>query len=140
MAKRKANIILSRAYAVPVALYPTSSFDAEQLETFPVGTEFDVAPRTKRSNPMNRLYWQALSNVVAATDHWATKDHLHDALMRDLGYERVGYGLDGRPYITRDSAAFDSMTHEEFKVYFDKAMARLAEVTGCDPLAFAEAA
>ena len=44
--------------------------------------------------------------------------------------------LAGQPYISTESTAFDAMTADEFKTYMDRAMARLAEVTGIDPLDF----
>ena len=134
MPKRKASIIMRRPIR-GTTLYPVSAYDQEQLEAFPPGTEFDVSPRTRRSLPQMRCYWAALSAVVAATDKWATAEHLHDALVHDLGYVRVGMGMDGKPYITRDSTAFDAMKREEFGAYFDKSMKRLAEVLGFDPMA-----
>lgn len=131
MAKRRAGIIVKKAYG---RIVPVSGFDEEELDRFPDGTEFDLGPRTKRSSVQNRYYWLALSRIVAATGTWATREHLHDALMHDLGYERVGTGLNGRAYLTRDSSAFDAMSQAEFQVYLDKAFARLADVLGWDPV------
>ncbi len=131
MAKRRACIIVRKACG---RITPVSAFDEEELDRFPAGAEFDMKPRTKRSNPQNRLYWLTLSRVVAGTEQWATREHLHDALLRELGYERVGMDLSGRPYITRDSTAFDRMSTADFGDYFEKAMARLAEA-GLDPAA-----
>lgn len=117
-------------------LYPASAFDAEQLDAFPIGTEFRAASMTKRSLPQHRTYWKALSVVVGATDLWPTPEHLHSALKRDLGYVTVVTGLNGKPFEDEDSTAFDAMNQEAFKAYFDKAMQRLAEVVGFDPLQF----
>ncbi len=120
----------------PLGVRPISAFDAEELDRFPLGTEFNLAPRTRRSLPQHRTYWKALSDVVKATDAWPTPEHLHDALKHDLGYVEVRKTLAGQPYISTESTAFDAMTADEFKAYMERAMARLAEVTGCDPLAF----
>ena len=120
------------------SLLPAGPFDYEQLDGYPVGAEFSVKSMTKRSIPQHRVYWKALSVVVNATDAWPTKEHLHDALKRDLGYVGFTTGLDGKPFERVDSTAFDAMTQEEFQVYFDKANARIAEVTGIDPLAWLE--
>jgi hypothetical protein len=128
---KKASIVLKKEGGKAV---PVSAFDAEQFDKHPDGTEFDLAPRTKRSSPQQRLYWSILSKIVSATDLFATPEHLHDALLRDLGYITVLFDLHGTPYVTRDSTAFDSMTASEFKEYMDKALARLAEVLGFDPM------
>jgi hypothetical protein len=120
------------------ALRPVSSFDAEKMAGYVDGAEFDVKPRARRSNPQNRMYWATLADMIDATwlkDKWPTSAHLHDALLRDLGYVRVAFDLDGRPHLERDSTSFDAMGPDAFRVYFDAAMARLAELTGVDPLA-----
>ena len=39
-----------------------------------------------------------------------------------------------------DSTAFDAMNQDEFKLYFQTAMEKLAEHIGYDPLAFYEGA
>jgi hypothetical protein len=120
------------------AFRPVSQFDAEQMAAFPDGVEFDAKPRTRRSNPQNRLYWSLLAQMIEATwlrDKWPTSAHLHDALLRELGYVHVEFDLSGKPYLARDSASFDAMDADAFRRYFDAAMARLAELTGVDPLA-----
>jgi len=119
-------------------LMPASPFDYEQLAAFPAGTEFMVRSLTKRSLPQHRTYWKALTMVVRATDAWPTPEHLHDALKRDLGFVEVVTGLDGKPFRRVESTGFDAMGQEEFQTYFDRAMARLAEVTGIDPLEWLE--
>lgn len=133
--KEKAGMIFEKT---PHGVRPISAFDAEELDRFPLGTEFDLAPRTKRSLPQHRTYWKALSDVVKATDAWPTPEHLHDALKHDLGYVEVRKTLGGQPYISTESTAFAAMTADEFKAYMEKAIARLAEVTGIDPLEFLE--
>ena len=135
--KEKAGMILEKTLH---GVRPISAFDAEQLDRFPVGTEFNLAPRTKRSLPQHRTYWKALSDVVKATDAWPTPEHLHDALKHDLGYVEVRKTLAGMPYISTESTAFDAMTADEFRSYMDRAMARLAEVTGINPLHFLDEA
>lgn len=117
-------------------LSPVSATDAEDLLAFPLGTEFDLVPRTKRSWPQLRTYWKALGIVVKATDQWASAEHLHDALKRDLGYFEICHDLNGKPFIRVDSAALDKMGHAAFCAFMDKAMARLSEVVGFDPLGF----
>lgn len=132
-AKDTAGLIVRKG---PKGLFPASPFDYEQLSSFPIGTEFMVRSLTKRSLPQHRTYWRALSLVVQATDAYPTAEHLHDAIKRDLGFVETVMGLDGKPFTRSDSTAFDAMGQEEFQGYFDRAMARLADVLGIDPLAW----
>jgi hypothetical protein len=117
-------------------LVPAGAFDAERFDGFPDGTEFDLISRTRRSNRQQNAYWLTLHRIVEATDRWPDAEHLHDALRRDLGYIHVQRDLAGEPYLAVDSTAFDAMSAEAFGVFFEQAMARLADVTQCDPLAF----
>jgi hypothetical protein len=118
-------------------LAPVSAYDAEQMDAFIPNTEFDIKPRTKRSNPQNRLYWQVLTRMVAATklrDRYPNARKLHKALLREVGMVDVSFDLDGTPRLTEDSTAFDAMSAEDFKAYFDAAIEALADIIGADPL------
>jgi hypothetical protein len=117
-------------------LVPAGGFDAERFDGFPDGTEFDLIARTRRSGRQNATYWLALHRIVEATGRWPNAETLHDALRRDLGYIHVQRDLAGEPYLAVDSTAFDAMNTDEFSAYFEQAMARLAEITGIDVLAF----
>ena len=121
-------------------LVPASALDAEDFDRMPDGTQFEARSLARRSTAQNNLYWQALENVVKATGRWPTRRHLHRALLRDLGYIHVDRDLAGEPYLAVDSTAFDAMKPDEFSAYFEAAMQRLADVTGCDPLIFLEKA
>lgn len=122
----------------PRGIAPVSGFDQEQLMGFPIGAEFKLVRMNKRSSLQNRTYWKALSLACEATEKWPTPEHLHDALKRACGYVTVNHDMSGRPFVTTDSTAFDAMNQDEFKAYFDKAMAKLSEAVGFDPLAFLE--
>lgn len=125
----------------PRGLSPVSSYDAELLLSAPVATEYDLVPRTKRSSPQNRLYWQTLAQVVRATGKWPTAAHLHHELKLVCGFKMSVVDWEtGTVRQVVDSTAFDKMTNDEFNIYFEMAMAKLAEHLGFDPLAFAEAA
>ena len=117
-------------------LSPVSAWDAELIEAHPNGAEFDLIARTKRSNPQNALYWRTLAAVCDATGRWERPEALHMALKVQLGYVEPLMGLDGKiKGMVPDSTSFAAMTHEDFRVFFDKAMAVLTEATGLDPLA-----
>lgn len=120
-------------------LSPVDAFFAEQIMSDPIGTEYDLVKRSKRSNPQNSLYWVTLDRVVKATDKWPSPEHLHDALKRVCGFVTINHDLAGNEFITTDSTAFDAMTADEFRNYFDRAMEKLAEHLGFDPLAYAPA-
>lgn len=137
MGKRdKPGIILCKTRS---GVMPASPFDAEELDRFAPGAEFDLVPRARRSSKLQRTYWLALSRVVKATGAKPTAEKLHDALLWDLGYVSVETDFAGIPRLVRDSTAYDAMrTDAEFRPYFDQAMARLAELVGFDPLEFLE--
>jgi hypothetical protein len=116
-------------------LSPVTAWDAELLDRFAGGTEFDLVARTKRSNPQNALYWRTLSAVCEATGKWSRPEALHVALKVELGYVEPLMGLDGRiKGMIPDSTSFAAMSHEDFRVFFDKAMEVLAKAVGTDPL------
>lgn len=122
-------------------LIALSSFDAEALDAFPDGTEFDLTPKTKRSLPHHRTYWRALGKAVKATGRWQSREALHTALKVKLGRVEPIFDLQGRVIgMKPDSTAFDAMPQHEFRAYFDAAMAALSEALGYDALAWMETA
>src|SRR5690554_6117444 len=122
-------------------LQAVSAYDAEIIMADPVGTEYDLVKRSRRSLPQHRLYWQALTMVVRATGRWPTPEHLHHELKLACGYRITIVDWEtGEISQAVDSISFDAMTHDEFKAYFDKAMEKLAEHIGFGPLGFMEVA
>jgi len=131
--KRPAPIVRKEARG----LSPVSAFFAEMVMDDPVGTEYDLVKRTKRSNPQNGLYWSILGHVVSATGKWPTAEHLHHELKLVTGFSIKVVNWDtGEVGVAVDSTAFDKMTADEFRVYFDFAMERLAQHLGFDPMAY----
>lgn len=122
-------------------LQPVAQFFADMILEDAEGTEYDLVKRSKRSNPQNALYWSVLGDVVKATGRWATAEHLHDDLKLICGYSRKSVNWDtGAVNEIPDSTSFNAMNADEFRVYFDTAMAKLAEHVGYDPLAYRVAA
>lgn len=120
---------------------PVSAFDAEQVWNDPVGTEYDLVKRTKRSWPQLKLYWSMLNRVVKSTQGWPSAEHLSDEIKLTLGYRRKLVNLrTGEVTDTVDSIALDNMKHDEFIAYFEDAQKLLAERLGFDPLGFMESA
>ena len=117
-------------------LSPVSAWDSELIAAHANGTEFDLIARTKRSNPQNSRYWACLAAVCEATCRWERPEALHFASKVQLGYVEPLMGLDGKiKGMVPDSTSFSAMSHADFKVFFDRAMAALAEAIGVDPLA-----
>lgn len=138
MAKReKAPAPIVRKTARGIA--PVSGYEAERLMADPVGTEYDLVKRSRRSNPHNALYWSVLAQVVRATGKWPSSSHLHHELKLACGYRMtvVDWETGGTSQAV-DSIAFDEMTQDEFNAYFETAMGKLADHLGFDPLAYSE--
>lgn len=116
-------------------LSPVSAGDAEDLDRFPTGTEFEMIARTRRSPPQLRKYWSTLGSVIKATDLSPDRIHLHDDLKLALGYTRKSINRDtGAVYLVPDSVAMNAMNADEFRAYFDAAMMKLSEWAGFDVL------
>jgi len=118
-------------------LSAVSAFDAEELAAFPDGMTFDMHPRNKRTLPLHRVYWQALSKAVEATGRWQSREALHTALKVRMGLVEPIYDLKGNVTgMQPHSTAFAAMDQTQFKAYFDGAMAALSDAVGYDVLAF----
>ena len=121
----------------PNGLKPVAAIFQEQIINDPMGTEYDLVKRTKRSLPQLGLYWKALHMAVTSSDKWATASHLHEELKLVCGYTRKVINMDtSEVHLLVDSVAFEAMDHDEFKVYMDKALEKLGRAIGYDPLAF----
>lgn len=116
-------------------LFAVSGFDAEEIDAFPIGQEFDLKPRRRRSGALHRTYWKMLAGVVRATDIAPTSKKLHRKIKRQLGYVEEERGFDGKMHEVVDSTSFDAMkTDAEFKPFFDKAVELLCLTCGYDVL------
>lgn len=118
-------------------LVPLIAWDAEELAAFPDGMTFDMHPRNKRTLPLHRTYWQALTKAVEATGRWQSREALHTALKVRMGLVEPIYDLNGNVTgMQPHSTAFAAMDQSQFKAYFDGAMAALSEAVGYDALQF----
>ena len=116
-------------------LAPVSPYDADELDRYAIGTEFDLVARTKRSIPQNGTYWKALDKAVEATGRWPSREALHTALKVKLGHVDPIFGMDGRVVgMQPKSTGFEAMSHVEFRDYMDRAMAELSGTLGYDAL------
>ncbi len=122
-------------------LAPMTPYDLELFEQWPEGAQVDGKLVSRRSPPHHKLYWQMLIKAVEATGIWPSKEALHTAIKVELGRFEPIFDLRGRVCgMTPDSTSFKAMTQAEFQVFFEQAVAVLAEALGTDPLAWREAA
>ena len=115
-------------------LEPVTSFDAEQLAQCSRGQSFSLSPTKERSLEQHKLYWSILHRIVKATGRWATADHCHRELKLALGYYETIVSQWGGIYYHPDSTALKKMDQKEFNTYFDKAMEKLNQTIGFDPM------
>lgn len=117
-----------------LGLRPVSAYDEEALQRWPIGTMFDTTPRKARSNKQMRLYWQILNTVCKITEQWPRAENLHRDLKLSLGYTTPAYDFTNKTRVDiPDSTDFNRMSQPDFNIYFERAMALLAEEIGCDP-------
>ena len=118
-------------------LTAVAAYDAEMLGDDPIGAEYDLVRRNKRTLPLLRTYWMALHRVVKATDRWPTAEHLHDELKLICGFRRQVVDMEtGEIAVVVDSIAFEAMDQAEFKNFFDRATDKLSDAVGYDVVAF----
>ena len=72
---------------------PVTAYDAELLIADPVGTEYDLVKRTRRSWPQLKLYWSMLNRIVKAatglTAHAYIGRKLIDEAKRELVFTHL---------------------------------------------------
>lgn len=118
---------------------PELAMDAEAMADIPFGKRLKMSVTLPRNRKRDGLYWAVLGEVCRATERWPTSNHLHEDLLITLGYWIKVVTLSGETRLMRDSTAHDKMSDPEFAAYFNRAMAKLAEELGYDPLAEYEA-
>jgi hypothetical protein len=122
-------------------LRPARPWDAEDLSSDPIGTEYELHKISRRRPKQHRTYWRALSLVVKATNRWPDAEHLHDELKLACGFYRKAANLaTGEIMLIPDSTAFDKMDQDQWQKFMDRAMELIAAECGFDPLAWLEAA
>ena len=117
-------------------LVPASAFDDEMLCELETGKDVEVTFKQRRSNEQLRLYWAMLKKLNDAMDAYPTVYKFHEAVKFDLGFFTRMESLNGVRFNAVDSAAFEKMDAETFKVFFDKAVELLAWKYRIDPLEF----
>ena len=132
-AKDKAPVYFRR---VGWALVPELQIDVEALAKIPVNARVRVEISEPRSVNRLRLYWRMLAYVRDATDCAPTSEHLHSAIKLELGYGIPVRLSSGVKVLVPGSIAFDKMSEDEFRGFFDRAVAFLTETFGFNALQF----
>ena len=100
----------------------------EFLTGVPENREVLVSIRRPRSVQQHRLFFGLLRLVAANTDQWPSEAALLDDLKLALGHAETRVNLiTGEPYAVARSISFASMPQDEFRDFFDRALALLAE-------------
>jgi hypothetical protein len=97
-------------------------YDLEKLEQLRKGVPLRAQFAQPRSMPRHRLYWVVLRLVVNNTNMFQTEEALHKTLLVGCGIVEPVVTVDGEIIMIPSSTAFDAMTEETFKAYFDEAM------------------
>lgn len=129
--------ILIRPHSTRVALMPVDEEAHDYMAGLDRGETYEATIRKPRNRRRHNAYWMQLENAVQNTwlqDRFPTKMKLHEGLRIDLGYVTPMI-IPGRreAVFVPDSTAFNAMSEDEHKVYFEQAMARLAEWIGMKP-------
>lgn len=108
-------------------LFPASARSERIIRAMPYKKLVMLEARTSRNPAHHDLFWTILDRVVEATGRFPSSDALNDALKFQLGITEEWISLDGEIHIRPGSIAWSAMKQEEFRDYFDRAMAIIAE-------------
>lgn len=134
MSDLTARAFMVRESGAGKCLVPADAFAEEFMRPLKVGREVLVSARRPRSARHHRLLFALLRKVVENTDRWADEQTLLDDLKLATGlFETRVSALTGLPYPVPASISFGSMDQHRFSVWFEKAVAKLAEVLGVSP-------
>lgn len=113
-------------------LVPATSFDAERLDSYRVGSTVSVRFTADRMRPIERKYRAILGKVIKeCKTPWSNAEAAHQALKLACGYVNVGRTMSGEfMQWPRSLVDFDD---KEMEDYFESVLALLHSMTGVDP-------
>lgn len=119
---------------VPTGLSPASSYDAEQLDRYAIGTEVEVVIHQRRSGANNRHFWVVMARIVeSGATPFTTAEQLVEALKMSCGLVEMRQSIGGAPYFVPSSISFSKLGEAEFKDFKQRAFALIAMHYGVDP-------
>jgi len=102
----------------PQGLVPTTSYDAEMINRYKIGSTVEVMVHQPRNMKQSRLFWATIGKVVDNQDEFPTSEALAKALKIRLRYvdsfKLLGGGLHVEPKSMRD------MEEDEFSRFMDQ--------------------
>lgn len=113
-------------------LIPVTSYDAERLDSYRVGSTVSVRFTADRMRPLERKYRAILGKVIKeCKTPWSNAEAAHQALKLACGYVNVGRTMSGEfMQWPRSLVDFDD---KEMEDYFESVLALLHSMTGVDP-------
>ena len=106
---------------------------------FQDGSHVTVTVVSRRSHRQHRAFWAMLRFASDHSDLWQTPEECLLWLKAEFGLYRV-MELADRRILEFKSVSFHDMGTTEFKELFDRAVKRISEEIGVDPLQFMEEA
>lgn len=104
-------------------LVPTDDVGREALAKLKIGQKAMVEVRSARNPEHHRMLFAVLRVVVDNSDTYPSEEALLDTLKIAAGHTETRMTLDGRAFIVPKSIAFESMSQEDFRGFFDKSIA-----------------
>ena len=110
-------------------LYGELVQDEKRIALFPQGQRIRVDMRTGRVPSRLKAYWVFLDKVVEATGCAPNAEALHETIKLLTGFT-TPVMVKGMTVLVPRSISFNSMSEEEFGVFFDNAVKWIAETYG----------
>lgn len=112
-------------------LVPASTYDAERLDSYRVGSTVNVRFTADRMRPLERKYRAILGKVIKeCATPWTNAEAAHQALKLACGYVNVGKTASGQfMQWPRSIAEFDD---QEMTDYYESVLAILSRITRVD--------
>lgn len=108
-------------------LIPMRVHDAALLADMTVNVEMKAVLTMPRSVPHSSKYWAILGKIVDNQNYFPSSKVLHKGIKAKLGYNTTYQFKDGFEFTSDESIAFDSMTQDEFNLYYEQAMQFIME-------------
>lgn len=114
---------------------PYSDFDREKIQRYPQGKALRHQISQLRSVPRNNLYWAVLRLVLENNDHFIIAEKIHDMMLTALNVVDWYIDIEGVMQAKPSSTAFENMSEEDFKTYFDAVVTIICTkiMPGMDP-------
>lgn len=118
----KATFIRGFHPKIGAYLVPTSQDGQEMLAAMKADKEVLVNVHVPRNVRHHRMLFSLLNHVIEGGAWEGDTESLLDAIKIATGHVDRIFGMDGRPYYKTRSINFASMSQDQFKRFFDRAV------------------